>query len=150
MKESMNVSKTLAWQLTAKGTQKKLWAHFKKDGLNSGIHIHCPEGGVPKEGPSAGAAITLALFSILNKKKIKNNIAITGEINLQGQITAIGGLDIKILGGIHAGIKEFIYPKENEKTFTEFMDKYKDKDYLNDIIFNSVDNIKEAMKLVFV
>ena len=150
MKESMNVSKTLAWRLTTKATQKKLWANFKKDEMNSGIHIHCPEGAVPKDGPSAGAAITLALFSVFNKKKIKNNIAITGEINLQGEITAIGGLNIKILGGIRAGIKEFIYPKENEKTFTEFMEKYKDKDYLNDIIFHPVENIKEAMKLVFV
>ena len=150
MKESMNVSKTLAWRLTSKSIQKKLWSNFKNNEMNGGIHIHCPEGSVPKEGPSAGAAITLALFSILNKKKIKNNIAITGEINLRGEITAIGGLDIKILGGIRAGIKTFIYPKENDKTFTDFIEKYKDKNYLSNIIFKPVENIKEAMKLVFV
>jgi len=150
MKESMNVSKTLAWRLTSKSIQKKLWSNFKNNEMNGGIHIHCPEGSVPKEGPSAGAAITLALFSILNKKKIKNNIAITGEINLQGEITAIGGLSVKILGGIRGGIKEFIYPEENIKIFSEFMSKYEDNECLKGIIFHKVNNIKQVLKLVFV
>ena len=61
-----------------------------------GIHIHCPEGAVPKDGPSAGTAITDALYSLINKKRIKNTIAITGD-KFTGQVTAIGGLDLKIL-----------------------------------------------------
>ena len=81
------------------------------------IHIHCPEGATPKDGPSAGTAITVAIFSLLNNKKVKNTIAITGEINLQGRVTQIGGLKLKILGGIKAGVKEFIYPRENQKDF---------------------------------
>lgn len=150
MKESMSVSKTLAWNLTKKSIQKKKYADFKKDGTCGGIHIHCPEAAVPKDGPSAGCAITVALYSLINNKKIKNNIAITGEINLQGDITAIGGLDIKILGGIRGGITEFIYPEENKKTFTEFIEKYKEHSYIKDIKFHQVKNIKQVLKLVFV
>jgi len=150
MKESMNVAQTLAWHLTTKATQKKIFAHFKKNALEGGIHIHCPEGATPKDGPSAGAAITVTLYSLLNKKKIKNNIAITGEINLQGEITAIGGLCVKILGGIRGGIKEFIYPEENTKLFSEFMSKYKDNKCLEGITFHKVNNIKQVLKLVFV
>ena len=74
----------------------------------------------------------------------------TGEINLQGRVTAIGGLDLKILGGIRAGVNEFIYPKENEKQFKEFYDEYKDKPVLNGIKFHEVDTIQEVVKLVFV
>ena len=150
MKESMNVSKTLAWNLTKKTIQKKLFTDFKKDSLCGGIHVHCPEGAVPKDGPSAGAAITIALYSLINKKKIKNNIAMTGEINLQGKITAIGGLNIKLLGGIKAGVKEFIYPEENTKVFTEFIEKYKDHECIKGITFHKVDDIKQVLKLVFV
>ena len=97
-------------------SKRKKFLDFKKDnGLCGGIHIHCPEGAVPKDGPSAGTAITIALYSLINKKKIKNNIAITGEINLQGKITAIGGLDIKILGGIEAGYKRIYLSRRKYK-----------------------------------
>ena len=149
MKESMNVAKTLAWSLLKKDKMKKLSEEMDKTKYQ-GIHIHCPEGAVPKDGPSAGAAITTALYSLFSKKKIKNNIGMTGEINLQGRVTAIGGLDLKILGGIRAGVNEFIYPKENEKQFKEFYDEYKDKPVLNGIKFHEVDTIQEVVKLVFV
>jgi ATP-dependent Lon protease len=115
-----------------------------------GIHIHCPEGSVPKDGPSAGTAITTAIYSLLNDKKIKNTIAITGEITLMGNVTAIGGLDLKILGGIKAGIKEFIYPTENSEDFRRFMDKNQDNPDLEGISFYAVDHIDEVFKLVFV
>ena len=150
MKESMNVAKTLAWNLTPRIICTSTFNEFKENNCYGGIHIHCPEGAVPKDGPSAGTAITVALYSLINKKKIKNKIAITGEINLQGSITAIGGLHIKILGGIRAGVKEFIYPEENKKSFNEFMEKYKDTDYVQDIKFHMVKNIEEVLKLVFV
>ena len=93
MKESMNVAKT-SWKLTSQKTREKLVKNFEKNKLQ-GLHIHCPEGAVPKDGPSAGTAITVAMFSLFNSKKIKNTIAITGEINLQGNVTAIGGLELK-------------------------------------------------------
>ena len=149
MKESMNVAKTLAWKLTSNGKKKR----FIKAGAETkmqGIHIHCPEGATPKDGPSAGTAITTSIYSLLNDKKIKNNIAITGEINLQGKVTAIGGLKLKILGGIKAGVTEFIFPKDNEKNFKKFMDKYGEKDIIKNIIFHPVINIQEVLALVFV
>ena len=150
MKESMNVAKTLAWKLTPKKVQNKFIDDFSANKLLLGIHIHCPEGGTPKDGPSAGTAITIAIFSLLNNKKIKNNIAITGEMNLQGKSTAIGALDIKILGGIKAGIKEFIFPKENKLDFKKFIEKYKDNSCIDGIKFHSVSSIHEVLKLVFV
>ena len=148
MKESMNVAKTLAWNLTKLGRQKSfIKAHEKAK--TGGLHIHCPEGAVPKDGPSAGTAITIAIYSLINKKKIKNEVAITGEINLQGQITAIGGLDLKIMGGLKAGIKTFIYPKSNNKDYLLFLEKYDNVD-LSGIVFHEVEHIKEVIDIVFV
>ena len=149
MKESMNVAKTLAWGILTPNQQKD---NIKKmeETKYQGIHIHCPEGAVPKDGPSAGTAITVVIHSLLSGKKIKNYIAITGEINLQGFVTAIGGLDLKFLGGIQAGVKEFIFPEENDKEFNEFMEKYKDKQIIQGIKFNKVSHIKEVLKLVYV
>jgi ATP-dependent Lon protease len=104
MKESMNVSLTLAWTITDVERKDKMNELYNQKNSNkSGIHIHCPEGSVPKDGPSAGAAITSVIYSILNNKKIKHLIAMTGEISLDGKVTEIGGLDIKIIGGIKSG-----------------------------------------------
>ena len=96
MKESMNVSKTLAWNLLKENEKKSCLKKFEES-KEQGIHIHVPEGATPKDGPSAGAGITLAIYSLLVNKKIRNNYAITGEICLNGKVTAIGGLDLKIL-----------------------------------------------------
>ena len=148
MKESMNVAKSLAYKLTTAKRQKELLKLYKETNLQ-GLHIHCPEGAVPKDGPSAGTAITTCIYSLLNKKKIKKDIAITGEINLQGYVTAIGGLHLKILGGIKAGVKEFIYPTENKDDYDEFMKKYGESAIVNDIVFHSVSHIDEVLKLVF-
>ena len=149
MKESMNVAKTLAWKLTSSKSQKLLCKEFEKTKLQ-GIHIHCPEGAVPKDGPSAGTAITIAIYSLLNKKTIKKDIAITGEINLQGKVSAIGGLDLKILGGIKAGVNTFIYPTTNQDDFDKFMEKQENKEIFNDIKFISVSKIDEVLKIVFI
>ncbi len=149
MKESMNVAKSLAWKLTNNKRQKKLSKDFSETKLQ-GIHIHCPEGATPKDGPSAGTAITVAIYSLLNNKKIRNDIAITGEINLQGRVTQIGGLKLKILGGIKAGVKEFIFPKENQKDFDKFWEVYGEKPIVENIKFNPVESIDEVLKMVFV
>jgi ATP-dependent Lon protease len=148
MKESMAVSKTLATTLVETSVMKNKVKEMEETKIQ-GIHIHCPEGSVPKDGPSAGTAITCVLYSLLTNRKIKNTIAITGEINLQGCVTAIGGLELKILGGIKGGVKEFIYPKENEKDFKSFMEKYGDRDFVKGIIFHSVENINEVLALIF-
>jgi len=147
MKESMNVALTLAWDLT----QKKRKEEIKEEHLSilSGVHIHCPEGSVPKDGPSAGTAITTSIYSLFNNKKIRHDVAITGEISLDGIVTEIGGLDLKILGGIKAGVKEFIYPTENKKDFDSFMEKYKDSDLILDIKFHPVTTIEEVFEIIF-
>ena len=142
----MQVAKTLAWNLIDKKLQTKIKDEFETT-KKQGIHIHVPEGATPKDGPSAGTAITLAIYSSLTNKKIKNNIAITGEICLQGDITAIGGLDLKIIGGITAGVDTFLFPKANKKDFELFMDKYKDNSIIDGIKFHMIENIKEVIKL---
>ena len=147
MKESMNVSKSLAWNLTPNSIKKKLLTQFN-DTKCQGLHIHCPDGSISKDGPSAGAAITIAIYSLFNNKKINNEVAITGEINLQGEITAIGGLDLKIHGGIKAGIKTFLYPIDNTLDFKKW--KNNNKDTYNDINFYEVSNIKEVFNYVFI
>jgi ATP-dependent Lon protease len=83
----------------------------------------------------------------LTNKKIKNNVAITGEICLQGKITAIGGLSLKLVGGLQSGIKTFIFPKENDKDFNDWLQKYKGN--LDDITFKSVENIDDILDIVF-
>ena len=148
MKESSQVAKDVAWSLTDIKTQELILKDCSN--VKKNIRLHFPEGATPKDGPSAGTAIAIAIFSLFNNKKIKNDIAITGEINLQKNVTAIGGLDIKILGGIKAGVKEFIFPKENVKDFNKFMEKYKDKNIKKNIKFHPVETIYEVIDLVFI
>ena len=146
MKESMNVAKTIAWSLTPENIKKKLITTFEKT-KSQGIHVNCPEASVNKDGPSAGAAITIAIYSLLNNIPIKNDVAITGEINLQGKITAIGGLDNKIMGGLQSGIKKFLFPKENNKDYIDFIKKYGEK---QNIEFIEISIIQDIFPHVFV
>jgi len=146
MKESMSVAKTIAWSLTDDTIKQELLKYFELTKCQ-GLHIHCPDGSISKDGPSAGAAITTAIYSLLNKKHIKNDIAITGEINLSGEITAIGGLDIKISNGIRAGVKTFLYPKENNREFIEWRNVYK-KEHPG-ITFIEISTIEEVFTHVF-
>ena len=146
MKESMNVAKSLAWNLTPNSIKKKLITQFSETKCQ-GLHIHCPEGSTSKDGPSAGAAITTAIYSLFNNKKINNTIAITGEINLQGEVTAIGGLDIKITGGIKSGIKTFIYPKENNRDYQKWRNN--NVNLYPDIEFREVSTIQDVFKIIF-
>ena len=148
MKESMNVAKTLAWSLLTEDEMTRNLEMFTKTKMQ-GIHIHCPEGATPKDGPSAGTAITCVLYSLLTNKKIDNRIAITGEINLQGQVTAIGGLDLKIMGGINGGVTTFIFPKDNKKDYDEFMEKNGTKEEIKSIVFIQVSSIQEVLGMIF-
>jgi ATP-dependent Lon protease len=149
MKESMNVALTLAWELTTNEQKIRIREQHSLDKHINGIHIHCPEGATPKDGPSAGTAITTAIYSMLNEKKIKYNIAITGEICLNGNVTEIGGLDLKILGAIKAGVKEILFPTENARDYNKFLEKYKDTPLLEGIKFHCVSRIEEVFEFVF-
>ena len=83
------------------------------------IHIHFPEGAVPKDGPSAGIAITTALLSALTDRAVRHDVAMTGEVTLRGRVMPIGGLREKTMGALRAGIRTVILPKENEKDLDE-------------------------------
>ena len=91
------------------------------------VHIHVPEGAIPKDGPSAGAAMTLAYISALTGVPIKHDIAMTGEINLRGEVTAIGGVPEKLQGALNAGAKTVLIPKENEQDLANVSDDVKSK-----------------------
>jgi ATP-dependent Lon protease len=148
MKESMNVAKTLAWNLTP-NSQKKMWLEHFKETKCQGLHIHCPDGAISKDGPSAGAAITVAIYSLLNRRVIKNTLGLTGEITLSGKVTQIGGLDSKILGGIKGGIKTFLYPSANQKDMDDFLAAHGNTESLDIISFISVDTIEEIFQHIF-
>ncbi|MGE3974987.1 MAG: endopeptidase La [Bdellovibrionales bacterium] len=106
---------------------------------NIDVHIHVPEGAVPKDGPSAGCAITTSIVSAITKIPVKSTVAMTGEITLRGRVTAIGGLKEKILAAHRGGMKTIICPKENEKDLKEIP-----KEVLKDlkiILVNHVDQV---------
>jgi ATP-dependent Lon protease len=111
MKESMNCAMTLAWNIIPDDIKKEI--SESKEGF--GLHIHCPDGGTPKDGPSAGLAITMGIVSRLVKIPIKNDLALTGEVDLIGDAHEIGGLYSKLSGAFDAGIKVVLIPEENRK-----------------------------------
>jgi ATP-dependent Lon protease len=89
------------------------------------IHIHFPEGAIPKDGPSAGVAITTAIISCLTHTPVDNNVAMTGEVTLRGMALPIGGLREKSLAALRSGIKTIIVPEENKKDVSELPEEVK-------------------------
>ena len=120
MKESASVAMTYV-----KANLKKYPPKDKDFFKDRTIHLHFPEGATPKDGPSAGITITTAIVSVLTNKKVRQDIAMTGEITITGDILAIGGVREKVIGAHRAGIKEVILPEDNRVDTDEIPDELK-------------------------
>ena len=139
MKES---AKTAVSYIRSKASEYGIDEDFYK---NKDIHIHAPEAAVPKDGPSAGLAITTAIVSELTGIAIKSNVAMTGEISLKGKALAIGGLKEKSMAAYKAGCDTVIIPQDNKKDFDEISDEVKQV-----IDFISVKNFDEVLPIALV
>jgi len=109
---------------------------------NKDIHIHIPEGAIPKDGPSAGITLSVALISIFTEKPVSPDYAMTGEITLRGKVLPIGGVKEKVLAAKMAGINNIILPQDNEKDLVEIPEEYK-----KGLEFHFVNRIEKAVKL---
>jgi ATP-dependent Lon protease len=108
------------------------------------LHIHLPEGAIPKDGPSAGLAMTIAMISLLTNRPVKHDIAMTGEITLRGEVYPIGGLNEKLLAAQRNKLKTVLIPKDNERDLVEIPDKV-----MEGLEIIPVDTIDQAMRYIF-
>ena len=123
--------------------------HAGELGINSKLfekndfHIHVPDGATPKDGPSAGITLTTALVSLLTGKPVRHDFAMTGEINLRGKVTAIGGVKEKSIGALRAGIRNIILPEENRKDLEDIPE-----DVLKQVHFHFVSEISQVLAIM--
>ena len=147
MKESVFCSLTAAIDYIRRTPKYNLLNldKYLQTNFKYGFHVHAPSTSTPKDGPSAGCAFTAAFISRILNKKIKNDIAMTGEIELTGKITKIGGLNFKLTGAKKAGVKIVYVPKENQDDIEEIKNKYINliSDDFKVILFDYIDEIIE-------
>ena len=108
------------------------------------MHVHVPEGAIPKDGPSAGIAILTALVSAFTDKKVRSKLAMTGEITLRGKLLPVGGIKEKILAAKRAGITNIILSTDNKKDIEEIHEEY-----LKGLTFHYCRDVQEAMAVSF-
>lgn len=138
--EVMQESAKAAWSYVRSRWQQ---LHLKEDFYKTiDIHIHVPEGAVPKDGPSAGDTITTAIVSALTHRPVKPHLGMTGEVTLRGRVLEIGGVKEKVIAGHRAGLTEIILPKANEKDLVKIPETIK-----KDITFHFVDHMDQVLKL---
>jgi ATP-dependent Lon protease len=127
MRESVDAAYSY---VRARGTELGIGADEFKE---TDVHIHFPAGAIPKDGPSAGAAVTLAIASVLSRRAVRRDLAMTGEVTLRGKVLEIGGVKEKVLAAYRAGLREVMMPKTNEKDLRDIPDE-----------------VRQAMKFTFV
>lgn len=137
MKESIQIAISLI---------KNIYPEYVKKISESDIHIHVPEGTVPKDGPSAGITITTALASLLTNKKVSGNIAMTGEVSLRGNVMPIGGLKEKLMAAERAGVKKVFIPKDNIEDLKDIPEEIKEK--IEVIPVTTVKEVLKELKLI--
>ena len=128
--------------------QEYLRAHASKLDINQeafdkwNLHVHVPEGAIPKDGPSAGVTMITSIASAFTQRKIKKNLAMTGEITLRGKVLPVGGIREKILAAKRAGIKEIILCHENERDIEEIKPTY-----LKGLKFHYVEDVMDVLEI---
>ena len=138
--EVMKESAQAAWAYARSHAEA---LHIERENLSDlDVHIHCPAGAIPKDGPSAGVAMATALVSMLSRRPARHDIAVTGEITLTGRVLPIGGVKEKVLGGVRAGIHEFVLPKLNGADLEDLPE-----DVRGSITVNLVEELGEALAL---
>jgi ATP-dependent Lon protease len=138
MQESANIAYTYIRQIAEQyGIMKEYFEEHR-------IHLHIPAGATPKDGPSAGITMASCLLSLLRRKKIKNNLAMTGELSLVGRVLPIGGLKEKTIAAKRNKIKEIIIPNENCKDLDEIPENVK-----KGITFHPVKTMEEVIERLF-
>ena len=138
MKESV----TIAYQYLKAHPQ--LAGITSKELAKKDLHIHVPEGAIPKDGPSAGITMVSAMASALRGKAVRSRIAMTGEITLRGKVLPVGGIKEKILAAKRAGVKEIVLSRENEKDILDIKPLY-----VEGLTFHYVDTIDQVLDFVF-
>jgi ATP-dependent Lon protease len=136
-------------QESAKIAQSYIWSHAADLGVdpetikNSGVHVHVPAGGIPKDGPSAGVTMTSAMASLYTGLPARNDVAMTGEVTLAGLVLPIGGVKEKVLAARRAGINKVILPQGNKKDLRDLPDHVR-----QEMQFHFVDRVEEVLSLV--
>jgi ATP-dependent Lon protease len=108
------------------------------------VHLHVPAGAVPKDGPSAGIAMVLAMASLFSGRPVRGDVGMTGEITLRGRLLPVGGIKMKMLAAHRAGLSTVILPKRNEKDLEDLPDEVR-----NTLLFIPVDRIDETLQVAF-
>ena len=123
-------------------------AHAEENGIEPALfdsyqlHLHVPEGAIPKDGPSAGITMATAIVSAFTQRRIAPRLAMTGEITLRGKVMPVGGIKEKILAAKRAGITDIILSEENRKDIADI-----EKQYLDGLVFHHVNTVKEVFDI---